>query len=84
MSMTKIIIFLVGLSALLIGWSIFAVELYHLYFHEHIFELGPMSFAGIIMTGGAITIQTGDVRESVRFLRSMKPGGRRRYDPPSK
>lgn len=82
MSLTKIIIFLVGLSALMIGWAIFGVELWHLYYKEHVFELAPMTFAAVMITGGAITIQTGDVRQTVKFLKSVKSGGRRSYDPP--
>lgn len=80
--MTNKIIFLLGLSAIVMGWFISGVELYHVTAGQHKLEVLPFIISAFFMTSGGIVIQTGSVLKVAQLLMSVIPGGRRKYDPP--
>lgn len=79
---TEAIVFILGLSAILCGWIICGVELYHVSAGQHKLESLPFIIAGVFMTSGGIIVQTGSVIKAAQFFISAIPGGRRKYDPP--
>ena len=77
------IIFMLGMSGIIFGWLIVGIELYHLSLHYHQFEAMPFIVGGISMTAGGVIVQTGSIMNVVQFLMDLKPGGRRKNDPPA-
>ncbi len=83
MYLTAGIIFMIGISMLVISWVIGVIECIHLTRHEHQFQLTPFVFAFLGMTGGGLVIQTGSLVFAAKKLKEMTrglPGGRRWYD----
>ena len=71
------------------GWSVFGRMLYAVNgFHG--FEWMPFAWALACVVGGALLIQTGNVKDALDivksawpFFREVKPGGERKTDPPA-
>lgn len=79
----------VGLGCCLLGFAIGIVETYHIFTGSHNFEYPPFIGAGVFILSGASLIQTQSVRvalanliDVIPLLRSVKPGGSRKTDPP--
>ena len=90
---TTYVILGVGLLVILIGAGIAGFEFYHRIRYAanaggHVFEWQPFAWAVAFIWGGALLIQTGNVKESldtmrhaIPFFRQARAGGQRVTDP---
>ncbi len=81
---TSILIQALGFLGAIIGIAISCVEIFHWIISAHPFEATPFFVSGIFIALGALMLQTARADVVAEWIISIsKPGGRRKYDPPS-